>query len=262
MKFIDIHTHIFPEKIAASTLQKLEKVIGVTPSTNGLKEGLIAACDAAGIETAVIQPVVTRPEQFDSIIRFASQFQEGRLISWGGIHPADENYKEHLRTINSMGFKGLKVHPDYQDVMFNDIRMKRLISYANELGLFVITHAGFDPISKDLVHCTPKIVHEVLRDVRPDKLILAHMGGNDFSEEVEELLIGEDVYLDTSYVLRLLPKDRLIYALTHHHPDKILFGTDSPWSCQKSDTEYFRSLEIDQELKEKIAWKNAENILK
>ena len=28
--------------------------------------------------------------------------------------------------------KGIKLHPDYQDTYFNDIRYKRIISYATE----------------------------------------------------------------------------------------------------------------------------------
>ena len=38
--------------------------------------------------------------------------------------------------------KGIKLHPDYQDTYFNDIRYKRIISYATELGLIISVHAG------------------------------------------------------------------------------------------------------------------------
>ena len=50
------------------------------------------------------------------------RFMEGKIISFGGIHPDNEDYKEKLCWIKEQGFKGIKLHPDYQDTYFNDIR--------------------------------------------------------------------------------------------------------------------------------------------
>ena len=44
------------------------------------------------------------------------------------------------------------------------------------------------------------MAEEVITEVRPEKLILAHMGGNGMYQEVAKHLIGRDVFLDTSYV--------------------------------------------------------------
>ena len=263
MKIIDMHTHIFPEKIAAKTLAHLSSIIQLEPYTNGMKEGLIQSSEDAGITLSVVQPVVTKVEQFDSINRFAMTLQEGPLLSFGGIHPADETYKERLRYLKDSGLKGIKIHPDYQDIYFDDIRVKRLVSYANEIGLIVLTHAGIDPLCPDDIHCKPKMIHKFLKEVQPEKLILAHMGvgsGEDM-KYLEEYIIGQDVYLDTAYVLRKIPEERLKKAFKMHDSNKILFATDSPWSSQKEDADYLRNLKIDPELKEKIAWKNAADLL-
>ena len=71
--------------------------------------------------------------------------------------------------------KGIKLHPDYQDTYFNDIRYKRIISYATDLGLIISVHAGQDPKCPDNIHCTPAMAEEVLNEVEPEKLVLAHM---------------------------------------------------------------------------------------
>lgn len=258
-----MHTHIFPEKIAEKTLSRLGGIINYTPSTNGLKDGLIQSQQEAGIDLSVVLPVATKVEQFESVNRFALTMQEGPLLSLGGIHPADENYKEHLRFIKDSGLKGIKLHPDYQEMYFDDIRMKRLISYASELDLIVVTHAGVDPVSPEDVHCKCKMIRGFVREVQPTKLVLAHMGigsGKDL-EYLKDYIVGEDVYLDTAYMLQKIPKEDVIYTFTHHNPDKIMFGTDCPWSSQKEDADYFMNLNIDSELKEKIAWKNAAKLL-
>ncbi len=101
---------------------------------------------------------MTCVSQVDSINRFAANYQEKPILSFGGIHPACENYKEILRQVKELGMKGIKLHPDYQDMYFNDIRYKRLISFASELGLIISVHAGVDPKCPQDVHCTPGVV--------------------------------------------------------------------------------------------------------
>ena len=62
----------------------------------------------------MIQPVVTKPEQFETINQFAQSINEkykGRLISFGGIHPDCEDYKHKLNQIKESGFLGIKITP-------------------------------------------------------------------------------------------------------------------------------------------------------
>ena len=46
-----------------------------------------------------------------------------------------------------------------------------------------------------------------------------------------------------------------------HRPDRLLFGTDFPLIDQKQDIEYLDALDIPEELKERIFWKNACGLL-
>ena len=56
-----------------------------------------------------------------------------------------ENYKEILKEIKNLGLKGIKLHPDYQDMYFDDIRYEHIVDTASELGLITVVHAGADP---------------------------------------------------------------------------------------------------------------------
>lgn len=258
---IDFHTHIFPEKIADKTIAGLSATCQIVPYTNGKADGLFASMKEGGIACSVILPVATAPRQFDSIHRFALQFQEGDRISFGSIHPDCSDYKEKLRWIKEQGFRGIKLHPDYQGAYFNDIRYKRILAYASELELVIVTHAGLDPVSPDDIHCTPKMAAEVLDEVQPKNLVLAHMGGNGLFDEAEELLVGRDVYFDTSYVLDKMDPVQFVRMVRNHGADRILFGTDSPWGGQKEFAEAFRQLPLTEEEKAKIAYKNAKKLL-
>lgn len=244
---IDFHTHIFPDKIAGRTLDYLSDIFGASPFADGTYTGLCDSMKKAGVDVSVSLPAVTKVSQVESINRFASAFTEGTVISFGGIHPECENYKEILKEIKNLGLKGIKLHPDYQDTYFNDIRYKRIISYATELGLIISVHAGRDPKCPDNIHCTPAMAEEVLNEVEPEKLVLAHMGGNELWSEVEERLVGRNVYFDTGVILDRMPQEQFLRMVREHGADRIVFGTDSPWADQKKFVEILKEMPLEEE---------------
>lgn len=249
---IDFHTHIFPDKIAGRTLDYLSDIFGASPFADGTHTGLCDSMKKAGVDVSVSLPAVTKVSQVESINRFASAFTEGAVISFGGIHPECENYKEILKEIKNLGLKGIKLHPDYQDTYFNDIRYKRIISYATELGLIISVHAGQDPKCPDNIHCTPTMAEEVLNEVEPEKLVLAHMGGNELWSEVEERLVGRNVYFDTGVILDRMPQEQFLRMVREHGADRIVFGTDSPWADQKKFVEILKEMPLEEEERNQI----------
>ncbi len=265
---IDFHAHIFPDKIAARALDKLATVSRLTPSTDDTAAGLRTSMLRSGVDLSVVLPVVTDPHQFDSILRFAatinetcSSLTEGRLLSLAGIHPADEHYREHLSLIKQEGFRGIKVHPNYQGVLFSDIRCKRLLYAASELGLAVVTHAGYDPYTPEEEYASPEMILEVLRDVSPEKLVLAHMGSNRNYTEAEELLCGQNVYLDTAFSITELSDEDFVRMARKHGTDKVLFATDVPWTDQSDCVRKLKSCGLTPEEQQMIFCDNAKKLL-
>ena len=51
-------------------------------------------------------------------------------------------------------------------------------------------------------------------------------------------------------------------AIRRHGADKVLFGTDSPWSDPVQQMEYIRSLELSEEDKRLVLGENARRLLK
>ena len=268
---IDIHTHVFPDAIAAKSIAFLtEKAAGaVHASTDGTLDGLKASMRQSGVDVSVVQPVVTRPAQFDSINRFAAALngQDG-VYSFGGIHPDDESPKEHLAAIREMGLRGVKIHPDYQGVMIDDPRAIRIIREAIDQGLYVLTHAGFDVGFPELIHCPPPAAKRALEaiygadhsGVEP-RLILAHLGGYTQIDEVMEYLVGEPVYLDVSFTLDRVPADDVMRLIRAHGADRILFGSDCPWGDQADFVARMRALPLSEAERELIFAGNAKKIL-
>ena len=261
---IDFHTHIFPDKIAASTIEALEAKAGLTASTDGTLNGLLASMEAAGVDMSVILPVVTKPSQFETVNAFAASVNgqyKGKLLSFGGIHPDTEDYKGELNRIKELGLKGIKIHPDYQGVMIDDVRYMNIIEYADSLDLIILTHAGIDIGLPDPVHCPPDRMRKVMDKLHPQKMVVAHFGGWNQWEEVYEYLAGENLYLDTAFSFPYIKEDMFYNILKKHGTDRVLFATDCPWGYQKKDVESLRKLDLTEEVKECIFYKNAKKLL-
>lgn len=261
---IDFHTHIFPDNIAAKTIAALSSAANIEATTDGTIHGLLDSMNRADIDLSVIQPVVTKPEQFESVNRFAQDINEnykGRLLSFGGIHPDCDDYRHKLNQMKEAGLIGIKIHPDYQKVMIDDVRYMNIIEYANELGFIILTHAGIDIGMPEPIHCPPDKLRKVIDKIKPSKFVLGHYGGWKQWQEVYEYLAGEDVYLDTAFTFDYIKQDMFLKILEKHGCDKILFATDSPWSNAAKGINYLNNLPLPQEIKDDILGNNAMKLL-
>ncbi len=265
---IDFHTHIFPDKIADKTINYLMEKGGIPSFSNGKASDLTNKMNEAGVDVSVALPAMTSPSQFDSINRFAMEINERyrneckRIISFAGIHPDCDDIENKMRFIKDSGFIGIKIHPDYQGTYINDEKYVRILECAKEYDLVVVTHAGVDcGFLGEPVKCTPTLVKELIKRVPYSKLILAHLGANEMTDEVINTLCGLDVYFDTAYVLRFTGEKDFKEIIKRHGEDRILFATDSPWSDIKKDVEIIKSFGLDKETENKIFYENAKRLL-
>lgn len=264
---IDIHTHIFPEKIAAGSIAHLESESNIKAATDGTLNGLLQSAKSAGIDCSVVMPVATKPEQFDSVNNYAAWVNENcgsgdnKIISFGGIHPDTPDYKEKLKRVKELGLKGIKLHPDYQKTMIDDVKYLNIIEEASRLGLAILVHAGIDIGLPEPVHCPPDRARRVIDIVKAEKLILAHYGGYGQWDMVEEYLAGQNVYFDTSFLAGRISEEQFVRIMTNHGVDKILFGSDSPWTAQRESIDFINNLPISDSEKCKIFSENANALL-
>ena len=261
---IDFHTHTFPDKIAEKTISFLSQKGNVKAFTAGTLDALKESMRVSGVDFSVILPVATAPKQVESINRLAAELNgKDGIIYAGAIHPDCENTDEILDNIKAAGLFGIKIHPDYQGVFFDDERYVKIMEGAAERGLVTVTHAGIDVGYRDCVHCTPDMVLNVLdrlKGIIEGKLVLAHMGGCDLPDEVLRKLVGKPVYMDTSFVLDKYP-EKCREIISSHGADKILFATDSPWADQSVFIHTLSGLGLTDEDQRKIFAENAVKLL-
>ncbi len=270
---IDFHTHAFPDALAPRAIAGLAATAascGYAPHTDGTVAGLLASMDEASVSRAVVCNIATNPRQMQKVNDFAMEIARlyPRLIPLGSLNPAAsrEVLEHEVVRLVSAGIRGIKIHPDYVGVALNDPAFSPILELAAANGLFVITHAGFDPISPDRVFCTPDMLLQIHGDHPTLRLIAAHTGGFDREDEVLDKLCGKDIYLDTSLCAVRAGREaswggECAEILRNHRPDRLLFATDTPWSTPKEELDFLSSVGFSDEVMEKVLHGNAEELI-
>ncbi len=263
---IDFHTHAFPDKIAKRTIEHLEAItVENTPMhahTDGTVDSLRSVLRQGGVELGIVMPICTRDGQSDSINRFAEGIRSDGLLSFGSVFPYQKDRFEVIDDLARRGFKGIKLHPEYQDCEIDSDECAEIIGKAEELGMYVTVHAGYDPAYKAPFKCTPQKVAELLKRVSGRNLILAHLGSQGMWEDVLDILCGRDIYFDTAALCGNITPETYKKVIEKHGADKILFASDCPWEDPKDSLKLLRSLGLSNEEYELITHKNAERLLK
>ena len=278
---IDMHTHIFPEEISAAVIEKLSRVSRTPAFTNGTLHGLKKSMDEAQVNLSVILPVATNPRQVEKINSSSAAlnekfFGEG-IFSFGCIHPDFTNYRTELSRVKNFGLKGIKIHPVYQDTNLDDVKFLRILDRAAELDLVVVTHAGLDIGFPGVIRCSPQMAKKVVDELGEFKFVLAHMGGWKNWSDVLKILGGKKIFIDTAFStekiiprkdfswdeddLKLLDGAQFMNFVKIFGAEKILFGTDSPWTEQKISLDFIKNLPLAEDDKNKILGLNAKKLL-
>lgn len=258
---IDIHTHAFADEIAPRAIKTIEGMSHTRAILNGTVSQLKASMKKAGINISVLQPVSTKPSQVRAINDWAGGVVGNGLLCFGTIYPGQNHWEEEVDRIKALGMLGVKLHPEYQGFYPDSRSMFPVYEKLAEVGLIVLFHAGEDIAFSAPFHGSPQRISQVVDNFPALKLIAAHLGGFRMWDQVEQHLVGKELYFDTSYTFGHLGTDRIIEIMKKHGFDRILFGTDSPWTDQQAEVRQILELDIPDWAKEKILWTNSANLL-
>lgn len=255
---IDVHTHVFPAGSTEKIFSTLKERAHISHYSDGTVGGLQDSMERAGIDISIISRITTKPQQVDSVNRWLLEHCESNIFALATIHPHMEMPQDFIKKLRQKGFKGIKVHPDYQGFYVDDKQMYPYYEAAQTEKMPILFHTGRDRGLPPPVRALPERIAKLLEDFPRLTIIAAHMGGEGNYDDTETFLLGSDIFLDTSFVLRFMPKTVLKRFIMKHSMERLLFGSDSPWTEQQAELEYLYSLPfISKDAKEKIAGINA-----
>jgi uncharacterized protein len=260
-RITDFHTHAFPDALAARAMKALcDGAPDAEAFHNGTIAGLLNSMDKAGIYRAVVCSIATKPTQFDPIMKWSRDILTDRIVPFASIHPNDPDALEHISQIAAAGFRGIKMHPYYQDFDLNEPRMMPLYERMAKEGLVLVMHCGYDIAFPHIRRCDPARILEVTQAFPSLKFVAAHLGGWQLWDEVEAMLVGRPVYIEISFSLELLAIDQARRIFLNHPQDRLLFGTDSPWTDQSNALRLVKNLELPENRLQHLLSLNADNL--
>jgi predicted TIM-barrel fold metal-dependent hydrolase len=261
VRIIDFHTHAFPEELADKALSRIGGQAAITPALDGRIGSLLDSMDRAGIERSIVLSIATRPSQFESILAWSRSVASERIVPFFSVHPGDPEAPARVRQGAAAGFKGLKLHPYYQDFNLDDARVDPAFEAIEETGLICVAHTGFDTAFPMVRKADPPRIAAVLARFPRLKLVATHLGAWKDWEQALQVLPDLDLWVDTSYSLGFLPPDRARRLILSLPPGRLLFGSDSPWADQAASARQLMDLGLEPALLEKILHGNAERLL-
>jgi predicted TIM-barrel fold metal-dependent hydrolase len=268
------HAHLFPK--------------GTKPNADidKLKE-LMSAC---GIEKAVcFAPFHNQMDMYD-VSRgqnpndwLSNEIKdEPSLIGFGTINFERDDLKEQVKHISELGFKGIKIHPAYQEVKVDSPELFEVYEQAQEENLFLSFHTGLH--WHRIRDYQMLLFDEVAYNFPRLRFSMEHMGGysffkeallvmnNNSRDEIQHVFagwtsipMGEDEFGNPRRGVWSLTDDDLCDLIYQTGTERSIFGLDFPYNDiekTKKAIDRIKNLPISEEAKRGILGENLKRELK
>ncbi len=267
---VDIHVHpVFAGMPIHPGLDQLSQAYYGREMLRLSVDDFIRELDRAKVDKAVLltvawknQPVRQRNEATAALVKQ----QPDRFIGFGSFDPnaGKDAIAEVEYAIERLKLSGVKVIAQNVEVPYNADCFYPVYEKIQGLGIPIIFHTGPSFLHTQTKYWSANALEEVALDFPRMKMILAHMGMQNYMEVQSLLVRHPNVYTDLSFwplhpiYRRLIPWTLLEETV----PDKILLGSDFPVGQTPAEAvEAVESLPVSYHFKQKILDENAGKLL-
>ena len=188
------------------------------------------------------------------------------------LHYNHRDIREISEYLEEGLIKGIKLYPGYEPFYPNDTRLKLVYEMAVEYDVPVMFHSGdtYAPTGK-VKYSHPLHIDDLAVDYPDLKIVICHVGNPWIKDCMEVVYKNKNVYADISGLVlgdfsdkfeRYMKKEIEEMITYAGDPKYLLYGTDWPISNMKSYLKFIDQLELADEKKELILWKNAAQLFK
>ncbi|MGE0609116.1 MAG: amidohydrolase family protein [Pirellulales bacterium] len=169
-----------------------------------------------------------------------------RLIGFLSVDPTQDGWQSEMRYGHEeLGLRGIKLLPMYAGFRPNDDLLDPLWRYATKHQIPVLLHTGTTFVAQAPLECTlPRHLDSVAARFPDVKIIMAHLGHPYEGECVVVIRKHPNVYADIS-ALHYRPFQfyhSLMLVQEYGVWDKLLFGTDYPFTTVNASVDGLRGL--------------------
>lgn len=260
MQVADVHVHIYPDKIARKASESVGEFYHIPMAEDEGSVGRLTSRIAdSDITRCVVHSVAVRPGTVASINDFiaATCNEHPEFVGFMTLHQDTPDVAAEIERACELGLKGIKLHPDTQEVNMDDERLMRVYEIAERKGLPLIIHCGDYRYGYSHPRRLQRILHEF-----PNLVVdAAHFGGWSVYDYALEFLENENCFLDMSSSMRYLGPRRTRELVEAYGYDRMLFGSDFPMWTPTSELDIFRGLGFAESAYERMCWHNVERFL-
>jgi len=225
-------------------------------------EGTVEAMDCAGVDKLVVSHLESfsyDPSEGNQRLKQDIERHPRRFIPFFNVHPRYEKEaaEEIAKCAGDWGWRGLKLHPQYQMYQANSSQAKKAIERASRYGCVVLYHSGDSDVG---ALCSPSKIADVAGEFPETTIIMGHMGVTDWPEAIEVARLHKNLILDaTSCIINY---GVLEYAAEYVGKERIIFGSDFPFYPFELLLSKIRDSELDDETKKAVLGENMLRIMK
>jgi predicted TIM-barrel fold metal-dependent hydrolase len=260
------HAHVFPEDIKPNgTLDKLKEL---------MEDCGIDKCVAFAPFSDRFEESGHNENQNDWL---AAQLKgQTDIIGFGTINFNSTDLKAEVDRIEQLGFRGIKIHPPYQEIDIDSEEAFKVYQRAEELGLFISFHCGMH--WHRLKGVRPILFDEVAWNFPNLRFSLEHIGGYHFFNEALAVICNNmrsgtqpRVFSGWTSVSDMngpdawsLTEEQLETVILQTGDDRSIFGLDFPYKNSeyiKYEINRIKRLNISDNAKENIFGKTLSEIL-
>ena len=260
MKIIDIHTHIYPDKIARKATESVRDFYQLEGSVqmDGTVDMLLQRGEKAGISHYVVLPVSNTPNRVRSINSFILEqtAEHDCFTGFGTLHAEMEGLLDEAVWIMEQGLHGIKMHPDSQRFNIDDPRLFPVYD-AIQGKIPLLLHMGDQRYN----YSHPVRLRRILELFPGLEVIAAHFGGYSMYHTARELLWDTNCVFDISSAMMFMEEGEAERYINSYGAERLAYGTDYPLWDPVTEVNRFLQLKLTDDQFEQIAHKTAERVL-
>ncbi len=256
---IDVHTHI--------NNYHEDRVVSLEDCLNRLTDNMEEHHIDYSLVLTSYKVNEHRPSTSKVVNAISGRSNLGVVAGISYLHYNHRDLRELSEFLDAGLVKGLKLYPGYEPFYPADIRLKVIYDMATEYQVPVMFHSGdtYAPTGK-IKYSHPIHIDDVAVDFPDLKIVICHVGNPWIKDCMEVVYKNEHVYTDFSGLVlgdfsdkfeRYMKKELEEMITYAGDPKYLLYGTDWPISNMGSYLKFVKQLDLPDEKKELILWKNA-----
>lgn len=261
---IDVHTHI--------NNYHEDRVISLEDSLNSLRDNMLENNIDYSLVLTSYKVNQHRPSTRQVVEAIKERNYLGVVSGISYLHYDHRDVREIGEYLEKGFIKALKFYPGYEPFYPNDIRLKLMYEMAIEYDVPVMFHSGdtYAPSGK-VKYSHPIHIDDLAVDYPDLKIVICHVGNPWIKDCMEIVYKNRNVYADISGLVlgdfedkfeRYMKKEIEEMITYAGDPNYLLYGTDWPISNMKSYLKFMNQLDLADDKKELILWKNAAQLFK